>query len=55
MTCDDNSPPWFTGRWRDWHRGHGCDKDDGKPRTPDGQREIDDHAAGKPPRRGGEA
>jgi hypothetical protein len=39
--CIDNSPPWFTGRWRDWHRGHGCDKDDGKPRTPEGAAEIE--------------
>lgn len=39
--CKDMSPPWFTGRWRDWHRGHGCDKDDGRPRTPEGQAEIE--------------
>lgn len=29
--CDDLTPRWFAGHWRDWHRGHGCDKDDGKP------------------------
>lgn len=40
-SCTNNSPPWFTGRWRDWHRGHGCDKDDGKPRTPEGEAEIE--------------
>lgn len=39
--CDNFAPAWFTGRWRDWHRGHGCDKDDGRPRTPEGQAEID--------------
>lgn len=39
--CNDNTPPWFTGRWQDWHRGHGCNKDDGKPRTEAGQRELD--------------
>jgi len=39
-SCANNSPPWFTGRWRDWHRGHGCDKDDGKPRTDEGEAEI---------------
>jgi hypothetical protein len=32
-TCRNFSPPWFTGRWRDWHRGHGCNLDDGKPRS----------------------
>lgn len=25
--CRDNSPAGFTGHWRDWHRGHGCEKD----------------------------
>ena len=39
--CSNDSPPWFTGRWRDWHRGHGCDKDDGEPRTPEGALEIE--------------
>lgn len=39
--CSNNSPPWFTGRWRDWHRGHRCDKDDGKPRTAEGAAEIE--------------
>jgi hypothetical protein len=39
--CTQYSPPWFTGRWRDWHRGHGCEKDDGKPRTPEGALEIE--------------
>lgn len=38
--CLDNSPAWFKGRWRDWHRGHGCDKDDGYPPTPEGAAEI---------------
>lgn len=39
--CSNHSPSWFTGRWRDWHRGHRCDKDDGDPRTPEGQAEIE--------------
>lgn len=30
-SCSDNCPPWFDGHWREWHRGHGCDKDDGRP------------------------
>lgn len=42
-TCNDNSPAWFAGRWRDWHRGHGCDKDDGRPRTEHGAAEIERH------------
>lgn len=40
-SCIDDSPRWFTGRWRDWHRGHRCHQDDGKPRSPEGQLEID--------------
>ena len=39
--CTDFAPAWFTGRWRDWHRGHGCDLDDGAPRTAEGTAEID--------------
>lgn len=39
--CRDNSPPWFAGRIRDWHRGHGCQNDDGRPRTPEGAAEIE--------------
>ena len=31
--CTNTCPRWFTGHWRDWHRGHGCEKDDGKPRS----------------------
>ncbi len=38
--CTNNSPSWLRGHWRDWHRGHGCDLDDGKPRTADGAAEI---------------
>lgn len=38
--CRDFAPRWFAGRWRDWHRGHGCNLDDGKPRTPEGEAEI---------------
>lgn len=33
--CKDMTPPGWVGRWRDWHRGHGCELDDGKPRTAD--------------------
>lgn len=47
--CIDFSPPWFVGRWRDWHRGHGCDKDDGKPRTAEGAAEIAAGPEGVPP------
>lgn len=25
--CKNFSPPTWTGRWRDWHRGHGCHLD----------------------------
>lgn len=42
LACIDNAPRWFTGRWTDWHRGHGCNKDDGKPRTTEGAAEIED-------------
>jgi hypothetical protein len=34
------TPPWFTGRWRDWHRGHGCHLDDGKSRSEEALEEI---------------
>jgi hypothetical protein len=44
-TCTDRSPPWFVGHWRDWHRGHGCDQDDGKPRSEKAQTEIAQHEA----------
>lgn len=44
-SCSDDTPRWFTGRWRDWHRGHGCDKDDGNPRSIEAVVEIDQHAA----------
>ena len=43
--CTDETPPWFTGRWRDWHRGHGCDRDDGTPRSEDAKIEIAQHEA----------
>lgn len=46
--CADYSPPWFTGRWRDWHRGHGCRLDDGKPRNADAQAEINEYSGGQP-------
>ena len=44
-SCANHSPPWFVGHWRDWHRGHGCDRDDGKPRSEVAATEIAQHAA----------
>lgn len=44
-TCSLDTPPWFVGRWRDWHRSHGCDKDDGRPRSAEAITEIAQHAA----------
>lgn len=38
--CTNFSPPTFRGRWIDWHRGHGCNLDDGKLRTSEGVAEI---------------
>lgn len=38
--CANHSPRWFIGRWRDWHRGHGCNLDDGKTRSPEAVAEI---------------
>jgi len=43
--CTRATPPWFTGRWRDWHRGHGCAQDDGQPRSEAAITEIAQHAA----------
>lgn len=42
--CDDNTPNWFVGHWRDWHRGHGCAQDDDRPRSAEAQVEIEQHA-----------
>ena len=44
-TCTDHSPSWFVGHWREWHRGHGCEQDDGKPRSDAATIEIKQHAA----------
>jgi hypothetical protein len=44
-TCTDHTPSWFVGHWRDWHRGHGCDKDDGQPRSDAAKTEIDQHTS----------
>lgn len=30
--CTDFCPPTWTSHWREWHRGHGCNLDDGKSR-----------------------
>jgi hypothetical protein len=46
--CHNYSPPWFTGRWRDWHRGHGCQLDDGKPRSAEAAAEIKAHGGAAP-------
>ncbi len=43
--CSNSSPPWFTGHWRDWHRGHSCDRDDGKPRSEAAITEVAQHTA----------
>lgn len=43
--CTDHTPPWFVGHWRDWHRGHGCDRDDGQPRSAKATTEVAQHAA----------
>jgi hypothetical protein len=45
--CPNGTPSWFTGHWRDWHRGHGCDRDDGKPRSDAALTEIAQHEACK--------
>lgn len=39
--CNDYTPSWYWAHWRDWHRGHGCHLDDGKPRRPHAQALID--------------
>ena len=39
-TCTNNTPRGFVGHWREWHRGHGCDNDDGKPRSDEARHEI---------------
>lgn len=49
--CEDWSPSWFKGHWRDWHRGHDCSLDDGKPRTPAGAEEIAKGGSDHGPRR----
>jgi hypothetical protein len=34
-TCSNYEPAgWYT-HWREWHRGHGCELDDGQPPPPD--------------------
>lgn len=38
--CSNMAPAGFTGHWRDWHRGHGCPLDDGRPRSTAGQDET---------------
>ena len=43
--CTDHTPSWFVGHWRDWHRGHGCDQDDGSARSDVAVTEIEQHTA----------
>jgi hypothetical protein len=43
--CSNGTLSWFTGHWRDWHRGHGCDRDDGKPRSEAAVTEVAQHEA----------
>ena len=43
--CSNPTPPWFVGHWREWHRGHGCEQDDGKPRSDAAKTEVTQHAA----------
>lgn len=45
VSCTNHSPPWFVGHWREWHRGHGCSQDDGKPRSEAAATEIAQHSA----------
>jgi len=45
--CSSPTPPWFTGHWKDWHRGHGCKQDDGKPRSDAATTEIAQHEANR--------
>jgi hypothetical protein len=45
--CTNYSEPWFKGAWRDWHRGHACNLDDGKPRSQAAKQEFADHAKGQ--------
>lgn len=47
MSCTDTSPPSFVGHWRDWHRGHGCEQDDGCPRSDAAKTEVAQMAANK--------
>jgi len=42
-SCAEHTPRWFIGHWRDWHRGHNCDQDDGKPRSDTATIEIAQH------------
>lgn len=44
-SCANHTPSWFVGHWCEWHRGHGCDKDDGKPRSAAAVTEIEQHTA----------
>lgn len=45
--CTNHCPSWFTGHWADWHRGHGCNRDDGKSRSETAVTEIAQHTANK--------
>lgn len=32
--CPEGTPRGFAGHWKEWHRGHGCNRDDGRSRSP---------------------
>jgi hypothetical protein len=32
--CLDFCPPGYQGHWRNWHRGHGCNRDDSVQQAP---------------------
>ena len=33
--CSNYEPAGWYLHWREWHRGHGCELDDGQPPPPD--------------------
>jgi hypothetical protein len=45
-TCTNNSPAGWTEHWREWHRGHGCEKD---PSAAEAAQSPQVGAAGGPP------
>lgn len=46
--CRDFVPALFRFHWREWHRGHGCELDDGEPQSEEVAAAIAEHdKAGK--------